>query len=486
MGLFKSTLVLCFFFSITSYGAVEQFRILRGTSNNFDIRVNQDAWGVMAGPNATGTNQVFNSCGIVPPEVGGVFEITPCHPQRVNGDTDIVVNFIETGDFSPARQVYAVYNLLNTSGTGGGVQTGELVKLAESSQIYLPNQQAQISIQWREICEALNGQMSPDGFCTSDGTDTGAFVSGNLNVDIGIWTGADFGLVSSQPVTFRLYNAAPELGIMDFNTEPCDVPPPADPSLPAKTGFCDIGLFPGDGGGFVTTDEGPGPSTRLVNPGAGITYTDVRTGQTETLRYTALRLYFAESPDLLLPFNDIDREDFPLQSTSPLVFEEDSFSRLQNGVRYFFRAASIDESGTVSQFFSDDYCPDINVCPSITPSEVAGVIQESSCFITTATYGSQSAHQVQTFQKFRERFLRSSNLGQKIINLYEAYGPHGAVFLNNHSYFKPAVRMALFPLYVFAQSSLNFGFFFTTGLALALILTLLLFLRQHLFKKEQI
>ena len=488
------SILIIFLLSFSGFGAVQSFTV-QGTSKVFDIRQNQNAWGVMAGPNATGTNQPFDSCDLEPPIVETIppvppeteatvrYGISPCHPQRINGDTEIIIRFVETSDFSPARQVKAIYTLQNT-GTGG-VGTNQPTDLATSNNTYLPNQQAQITIQWRQICNALNGSITPNGFCTEDGTDAGAYVNGDLIVDIGIWSGSGFDLISRQSVTFKIYNAHPLLGIMDYqNNTVCDVPAPAA-GVPPLTGFCDIGLFPGDEGGFIfVTDENSTQSTRLVNPSGGITYNKAL-GGTETLQYTGLRIYFAEDPEELLPFNGIPRVDFTITSTTPLTFDGNSFGGLTNGKTYFFRAASIDSSGTISQFFSEQYCSPTNCPYQITPSQVAGVIQESSCFITTATYGSKSAYQVQTFQNFREAFLRTSFIGKKIIALYESYGPQGAVFLNNHSKYKPLVRYALFPFYLFAKTSLAYGVFSAFCLFFIVGALFLLLFKTYILRKGE-
>ncbi|OGW26617.1 MAG: hypothetical protein A2X56_11295 [Nitrospirae bacterium GWC2_57_13] len=72
-------------------------------------------------------------------------------------------------------------------------------------------------------------------------------------------------------------------------------------------------------------------------------------------------------------------------------------------------------------------------------------LPNEGCFIATATYGYYSAPQVQVLRDFRDRYLLTNAPGRYFVNWYYTAGPVGARFLNEHSWLKPAARVALLP-----------------------------------------
>ena len=479
------SLLFCF----ETQAAVNNFRITNGTSNTFDIRINNDAWGVMAGPNfdPTGVIQVdptrpFDSCEL-PTAAAAPFTIEPCHPNRVDGPTVISVVFDETSEFTGARPAIAVVSPLNIDG-----QPGNPIVIARSTNLYVFGQPVTFDFTWDDICSeqvlGTNVGINADGECVNTGS--GVRISANIPIRIGLNDGSTTGQVSSQEVNFRLYNPDPALGFLPLgDTGPCEYS--TDPS--PRSGVCDILPIPGDESAFLITNlEGSTQSTRFI--GNDLSYA-FNNGQPLSISYTGIRLYFFENPDPLtyFPFSTANRvvADLDISSTSPVTLNNDEINGLRNGLTYTVLAASIDESGTISQFFLPvDAAPDPGYCSNgfcsqVTPSQVAGVIVDSSCFITTATYGSKSAYQVKAFQNFRETFLRGNFIGDGVIKLYNSYGPYGAVFLNNNSYLKPFVRILLYPLYLFSKLSLKTNIVFSAIVFASLLYGFIFVFRRRFF-----
>jgi hypothetical protein len=438
--------------SLKAHATISNFQITRGTSNVFDIRINQDAWGVMAGPNFDPTGVIsvdptrtYDSCEL-PTGAAAPFQILPCHPDRVDGPTVISIRFDETSNFNGARPATAVFTPIATQ-TNPNPQPEEL---ARSNSLFVSGQPITFEFTWADVCVVIfDGTMNADGQCQDS---MGNLISGNVPVNIGVNDGSP----------------------CEFTTNPTIV-----------SGVCDILPIPGDSGAFLETSlEGNPRQTRFL--GSNLSYSnDFNGGQTVNLNYTGIRLYFFESSDPLtfFPFSGTARiVDLDISSPNPVNLDEDRISGLTNGVTYTVLASSIDESGTISQFLlpqtgaNPGYC-DNGFCPQITPSQVAGVIVDSSCFITTATYGSKYAYQVKTFQNFRETFLRGTYLGDKLIGLYNHYGPYAAVFLNNNSYLKPVVRVLLYPFYLFSKMSLSLGPINSLGVFFVLLISLVFALR---------
>ena len=448
-------------------GAVTQFQLF-GSSNVFDVRINQNAWGVMAGPNNdpdgiidVDPTQPYDSC-VLPTasKTAASYTILPCHPNRVDGPTLIQIRFIETGEFPGTRPATAVFTR-NATGSNPNPQPQEL---ARSSGLFSSGQLASLEFTWAKVCtEVLNGRMTSEGRCL-DSSD--APLSGNIPVNIGINDGSSFGQVSSQQINLRLYNPDNSLGVMPLGDDgPCKF----SSGAPTQNGVCDILIIPGDGGAFLEVSLSEETrTTRFL--GTGIAYRDSFIGGNLSLAYTGIRLYFFESedPTTYFPFGNSITSDLLVDSPQPTVrLEENRISNLKNGITYTVLASSIDESGTISQFFLptnsssgssalQGYCQN-NQCPKVTPSQVAGIIKESDCFITTLAYNNGDSHQVKVFRSFREKILRPHFLGKKIITLYNTYGPWGALFLKKNPYAKAPTRVLLYPFYLFSKLSLNVG-----------------------------
>jgi hypothetical protein len=68
--------------------------------------------------------------------------------------------------------------------------------------------------------------------------------------------------------------------------------------------------------------------------------------------------------------------------------------------------------------------------------------EKSKCFIATSAFGPASI-EVQELRKFRDGTLKSSSVGRRFILFYYSCSPKFALFLDKHSWFKPAVRTTL-------------------------------------------
>jgi len=79
------------------------------------------------------------------------------------------------------------------------------------------------------------------------------------------------------------------------------------------------------------------------------------------------------------------------------------------------------------------------------------------CFIATAAYGSTLHTHLDILQDFRDRYLMSSKLGRKLIDLYYEYSPFAADFIAKHKVLRVAVRTVLLPLIAFSYSMIHFG-----------------------------
>jgi hypothetical protein len=70
----------------------------------------------------------------------------------------------------------------------------------------------------------------------------------------------------------------------------------------------------------------------------------------------------------------------------------------------------------------------------------------SPCFIATAAWGTPLAEEVSALRRLRDRHLATNDVGQALIDVYYAVGPHLADAIRESELARAAVRTALLPL----------------------------------------
>lgn len=79
----------------------------------------------------------------------------------------------------------------------------------------------------------------------------------------------------------------------------------------------------------------------------------------------------------------------------------------------------------------------------------------NGCFIATAAYGHYSAEEVQLLRTFRNRYLLTNAPGRSFVAWYYRHSPEWVKTLEEQSWAKPAVRLALLPVIGIAGFTLN-------------------------------
>ena len=310
-----------------------------------------------------------------------------------------------------------------------------------------------ISVLWKDLCFALEQAATGSVFTSlcEGGALSGTMTIGFANA--GVTTVAD-----SIDVQVRVFDPDPtqatrnEINLCSGST------PPAFPDQ----GICDFTMFPGDQKAYVTQLEPFG-----AFPNSGI------------LKIKYLRFYYST-----VDFTDVSDlssyKDIQLDTTNStggsVETQSDKLTDLVNDQIYYFRVASVDEAGNITDFTSDaailDACtasPALGSCRFMTmPSAVLGLLpKDFNCFITSAAYGSSMEPHVELFKKFRGEILMKSSLGRTFTRWYYKYGPYPAVFIMQNPVLKPVARAILWPAYGIAWVSLNYGI--AAGLLLSLL-----------------
>lgn len=119
----------------------------------------------------------------------------------------------------------------------------------------------------------------------------------------------------------------------------------------------------------------------------------------------------------------------------------------------------------------------------VTPSEVAGILDDKHCFISTAAFGSEAAPEVEIFRKFRNQFLLTNFLGKAFVEFYYKISPPIADVISENNYLKTLTRIMLYPFLIFAMMSLKIGFLLAAFL-LTLFTGLLVKSSRHFNSKK--
>jgi len=77
------------------------------------------------------------------------------------------------------------------------------------------------------------------------------------------------------------------------------------------------------------------------------------------------------------------------------------------------------------------------------------------CFIATAAYGSYLDPHVQILREFRDQYLLTNPVGERLVSLYYEYSPPAADFINEHPALKPLVRVGLLPAVAMSTVATN-------------------------------
>ena len=317
---------------------------------------------------------------------------------------------------------------------------------------YTKNQVATISVPWTTICGALSG--NPDSTCSSYSYDT--------SVAVGL--GKTVGTIDSTRLSVTIKVVPSSMGATtDSVALDCTTA-----ASTANHGACDFEIFPGDEKAYIL--EVRVPSFFPAGDNA--------------IQFRKIRYYYSNTLSDLVP-NFKTYKDMELNNPSPgnstASFKTSYIDSLENGRLYYFMAASVDEAENVGYFIN--YSSNDPNKHQVRPDKVYGLLTDKfKCFVATAAYGSPFAAKVQTFRDFRDKFLAEHMLGRKFVRWYYHNSPPWAEKIENSDYTRAAVRIALWPLWAFAEVSLRYGLFWGVSIILFVLLLCVATLRATLQK----
>ena len=314
---------------------------------------------------------------------------------------------------------------------------------------------------WSSICNLIN---SDDDTSCSKNFEGSLYLIGETGSNTTYDSGSDF--YKQITIKYSNYSSASSAVATTTGTPNCSS------STTDKPCILTYSLVPGDGKAIIYYD---GTNDFLSNTAGGWPSISGH------LRVKYIRFYYSQTnssdPDATaaaaVNINGTDNyQDIEID-------EDGNFSRnyiggLENDKEYSFRAAVVDEAGSVGYML--DVASTVANSGSgyafrVTPSEVFGIFEESRCFIATAAYGTSLSGKLDDLRAFRDKILSKFSWGNRFIRWYYNHSPKYAAELLQYPALQRLVQVMIWPAWAFSSLSLSIGFEWTIFLlSLGLIL----------------
>lgn len=437
-------LVFCFVQNLHA----ASFEIINATGGSYtetDSSGNITLYGGLAGtcasPSSTSTCNTCTDTSVPP---------VACNPTAINGTLNIGIT-VRTGTAIPVAgakvRVYTETSSANRVQIG---LDGTIPATAASSTVTIP-----VTFNWGNICQNDSRFSNTTCVVASPGPSNGTAFETARKIVIGIDENGDGDIdeddeIETMPVKYHYLDST------QASVSQQSVCTATDNS---KLGACGFALDVGGDEKLFMRDVILSSSTPLVPAdapewyGVAFFYQD-QTGQA----LTPGNVSTGTNPPIIKTY---DTTDYSIDAT---------LNGFTNYHDYCLIMGNINKSQNIFYLttggVSADNCG--------TPSEVVGLLDDKSCFISTAAFGSDMALEVETFRQFRNHFLIPYDFGRDFIKAYYEFSPPAANFIAQSEVLRFAARVLLYPFYFFSVLSLKFGFLF----ALLSVVMTLLFVRQ--------
>jgi len=369
--------------------------------------------------------EFVNSCAYPKPGV----KLYPCNDRGIHPDLHFVITFTAETDGYPG---------ITYTRNGGTTAIEPIIQ-----PIWTPKgSTVSFTTRWSKICDAVGasygaGSVTPN--CEVADPDIAPYATFN----VGIYTDTPTQLVDSAQITIKIADLPPNDGD-ESTTAYCP-----DGEAAPNPGPCRFEVVPGDSKVAIR-------SLHVASSGTALDKYQLRVLWEEGTGPGAFANITSASAHA-----DLDFIYDAAGSTNDLSNSRiDGFT---NDVNYVFKVALIDEAGNVGYYTRSDadtacdFSPNPN-CHEARPGEVVGVLaDELNCFIATAAYGSALAPQVETFREFRNKVLLPNEWGRRFVQYYYEHSPKYARLIQENPILRASVRIALWPLLLYAWIAIKFG-----------------------------
>lgn len=426
-------------------------------ASNYELPDEENAnltiYGGTAGPACAAPDNI-NPCD----NCGQVTGLQKCNPRRIYSSLRLRIEFRSDSTAGIPKLLDNDNNLVPNATIMGSIAS---------------NSVGAVETVWQDYCNAIDDTTS----CEEQKSGT---------VKIGFDTNNDNILEDVLSVSVQIHDPSNSGTDFDLN-EGCA-------ATSNNQGICDYVAFPGDGKAFITSPE-PGVGFPLAN----------------NIRFDRLRIYVSETDFICSPSEATLVKDLTISSSATVGSQAELTNRvvdgLTNGSLYYFRIATVDKAQNINNFMADSViqqnCGSSYSCGGgrslaglsdtcryrVRPDEVLGLLTEDfNCFIATAAYGSPLDDRLQILRQFRSEILNRFSFGRSFINFYYTEGPYAAKWVSENPWTRPFIQFFLWPIWMFAWISLNWGLSIAAGLtffSFGFPVLVYLFLRRRTFRPQQ-
>lgn len=417
--------------SITGYSAIEP----DGST----------VYGGIAGTACTGDGTATcNSC-------TDTTTLQACNLNSVYSTQQITVAFTMSQDLTTAS--VAKFYIENAAGVAE--QVGANLPLAAGTKT------GSFTTTWSQICQRSAGSVL-NSSCV--GGTTALVVAKNIALGVDSNANGDVETDERKTIAFKLHYIPPNTVV---NQSYC-------PTTAAGFGVCNLKILAGDEKAFIDSAITNGIDSSVS--GGSIDWDSLVAFPIEvpndTLSDSAAYSGFKSGNR---PISPIVRA---ISATGDIPDSQLS-GNLKNYVRYCFVYANKNKAQNIYRFVTDPLAAPTGC---VTLSENVGILEDKHCFISTAAFGSDMAAEVQTFRKFRNQFLLTSDLGKLFVKAYYKFSPPAANFISQNETLRGITRAALYPFLGFSYIALNYGIL--AALLTLIVLFILIFRIKQVVKQK--
>ena len=375
-----------------------------------------------------------------------------CNPTSVHAALQIGIT-ISTNTAITNRAIKVYTGVGTNFDTANPIQIGttnNTITAAASSTVTVP-----VTVTWGNVCAQDTNFGSAACTPTSNPTTGQSFQSGR-RIFVGIDVDGD-GVEESETASFPIY-----LHHIDITQAAINQQAVCASQDNTKFGACGFTLDVGGDEKLFMRDLILSSSTPLVPSGAPDWYGVAFFSQDQTGQaLNPANVSTASSEPIIKAY---DTKDYSIDATLNGFTNYHDYCLIMGNINKAQNIFYLTTGGTAAENCGQ-------------PSEVVGLLDDKSCFISTAAFGSDMAKEVETFRQFRNHFLIPYDFGREFVKTYYKYSPPAAKFIAQSEVLRFAARVMLYPFYFFSLLSLKFGFLYAL---LGLVMTIL-FLRQMKF-----
>ncbi len=364
-----------------------------------------------------------------------------CNQRSVYPALPFTITFKSTKEITTAAKA-KLYMLNSTLGLSSSVELAAKTYTVGVTE-------ASLGTTWARICEAAGMTTS----CTAGGVGGIYIAKLAIGIDSDNSGDVDPTTTESKIITVKIHYIASGDAVISNNY--CV-------SSASTPGFCKIEFEPGDGKVYI---KGPPKHDAPITGGPD---TSFGSGE-KTIDFDAIAIFpikianFAAGPAAITGFTGDASPIIRLVNLTDNTITEDEVSRgdLENYQTYCFIYGNRNKAQNIYRMVAGASADGTTVASQIclAPSEVAGLLQDKHCFISTAAFGSDMANEVQIFRNFRNRFLLTNKWGRIFVHFYYKISPPIAEIISNNDILRAMTRTALYPFLAFGYIALNYGIF---------------------------